>query len=188
MDRSIPDLANCKRCIKEQTEYDGATRIFSSMEFLHIRGHSESPSLTQLSEPESFVSDGLHKPTNEVLGVGQSAQDPRLQFKMVCTSRMTMNDLQKKGTRPVTHPNKIVSVSMSVFLYQIIKLTVNAKKKNVFALEKRRREKHNQSFRKFRIGRAVDFWETGVLEMKLGSSSHNIDVYEDNEAKQIQEL
>ncbi|TKR86388.1 hypothetical protein L596_010989 [Steinernema carpocapsae] len=28
----------------------------------------------------------------------------------------------RKGTRPVTHPNKIVSVSMSVFLYQIIKL------------------------------------------------------------------
>ncbi|EPB73197.1 hypothetical protein ANCCEY_07704 [Ancylostoma ceylanicum] len=30
--------------------------------------------------------------------------------------------LIKKGTRPVTHPNKIVSVSMSVFLYQIVKL------------------------------------------------------------------
>ncbi|KAK0411129.1 hypothetical protein QR680_005499 [Steinernema hermaphroditum] len=28
----------------------------------------------------------------------------------------------RKGTRPVTHPSKIVSVSMSVFLYQIIKL------------------------------------------------------------------
>ncbi|KAI1723273.1 neurotransmitter-gated ion-channel ligand binding domain-containing protein [Ditylenchus destructor] len=28
----------------------------------------------------------------------------------------------RKGTRPVTHPNKIISVSMSVFLYQIIKL------------------------------------------------------------------
>uniref|UniRef100_A0A914HES5 Neurotransmitter-gated ion-channel ligand-binding domain-containing protein n=1 Tax=Globodera rostochiensis TaxID=31243 RepID=A0A914HES5_GLORO len=28
----------------------------------------------------------------------------------------------RKGTRPVTHPGKIISVSMSVFLYQIIKL------------------------------------------------------------------
>ncbi|KAK6107738.1 Neurotransmitter-gated ion-channel ligand binding domain family protein [Brugia pahangi] len=28
----------------------------------------------------------------------------------------------KKGTRPVIHPNKIISVTMSVFLYQIIKL------------------------------------------------------------------
>lgn len=28
----------------------------------------------------------------------------------------------RKGTRPVTHPSKIVSVSMSVFLYQIVKL------------------------------------------------------------------
>ncbi|KAL3085156.1 hypothetical protein niasHS_010225 [Heterodera schachtii] len=28
----------------------------------------------------------------------------------------------RKGTRPVTHPSKIISVSMSVFLYQIIKL------------------------------------------------------------------
>uniref|UniRef100_A0A915CVV1 Neurotransmitter-gated ion-channel ligand-binding domain-containing protein n=1 Tax=Ditylenchus dipsaci TaxID=166011 RepID=A0A915CVV1_9BILA len=28
----------------------------------------------------------------------------------------------RKGTRPVTHPHKIISVSMSVFLYQIIKL------------------------------------------------------------------
>ncbi|KIH56155.1 hypothetical protein ANCDUO_13668 [Ancylostoma duodenale] len=30
--------------------------------------------------------------------------------------------IDSKGTRPVTHPNKIVSVSMSVFLYQIVKL------------------------------------------------------------------
>uniref|UniRef100_A0A914KR64 Neurotransmitter-gated ion-channel ligand-binding domain-containing protein n=1 Tax=Meloidogyne incognita TaxID=6306 RepID=A0A914KR64_MELIC len=28
----------------------------------------------------------------------------------------------RKGTRPVTHPSKIINVSMSVFLYQIIKL------------------------------------------------------------------
>uniref|UniRef100_A0A7E4UVB2 Neur_chan_LBD domain-containing protein n=1 Tax=Panagrellus redivivus TaxID=6233 RepID=A0A7E4UVB2_PANRE len=28
----------------------------------------------------------------------------------------------RKGTRPVTHPNKIVSVQMTTFLYQIIKL------------------------------------------------------------------
>lgn len=28
----------------------------------------------------------------------------------------------RKGTRPVTHPNKIINVTMSVFLYQIIKL------------------------------------------------------------------
>lgn len=28
----------------------------------------------------------------------------------------------KKGTRPVVHPNKLISVTMSVFLYQIIKL------------------------------------------------------------------
>ncbi|KAF7630819.1 hypothetical protein Mgra_00008919 [Meloidogyne graminicola] len=28
----------------------------------------------------------------------------------------------RKGTRPVTHPSKIIAVSMSVFLYQIIKL------------------------------------------------------------------
>ncbi|KHN87246.1 hypothetical protein Tcan_17146 [Toxocara canis] len=30
----------------------------------------------------------------------------------------------RKGTRPVTHPNKIVNVAMSVFLYQIIKLAM----------------------------------------------------------------
>ncbi|ULT92265.1 hypothetical protein L3Y34_009784 [Caenorhabditis briggsae] len=28
----------------------------------------------------------------------------------------------RKGTRPVTHPKKVISVSMSVFLYQIVKL------------------------------------------------------------------
>ncbi|CAI5450466.1 unnamed protein product [Caenorhabditis angaria] len=28
----------------------------------------------------------------------------------------------RKGTRPVTHPNNVISVSMSVFLYQIVKL------------------------------------------------------------------
>lgn len=28
----------------------------------------------------------------------------------------------KKGTRPVIHPNKIINVTMSVFLYQIINL------------------------------------------------------------------
>ncbi|MFH4982801.1 hypothetical protein AB6A40_009510 [Gnathostoma spinigerum] len=28
----------------------------------------------------------------------------------------------RKGTRPVTHPSKVISVSMSVFLYQIINL------------------------------------------------------------------
>lgn len=28
----------------------------------------------------------------------------------------------RKGTRPVMHPNKLITVSMSVFLYQIIKL------------------------------------------------------------------
>uniref|UniRef100_A0AC35U2T3 Uncharacterized protein n=1 Tax=Rhabditophanes sp. KR3021 TaxID=114890 RepID=A0AC35U2T3_9BILA len=28
----------------------------------------------------------------------------------------------RKGTRPVAHPNKLISVSMSVFLYQIVKL------------------------------------------------------------------
>ncbi|EYC08262.1 hypothetical protein Y032_0067g78 [Ancylostoma ceylanicum] len=87
----------------------------------------------------------------------------------------------RKGTRPVTHPNKIVSVSMSVFLYQIVKLSIfrctrqsreeRSKifdKFNVFvticgclgeykhqqdaALRLGRREKHNQSFGKLRIG------------------------------------
>ena len=35
-----------------------------------------------------------------------------------------MNELKnyRKGTRPVTHPKKMVHVTMSVFLYQIIKL------------------------------------------------------------------
>ncbi|GMT11402.1 hypothetical protein PFISCL1PPCAC_2699, partial [Pristionchus fissidentatus] len=32
------------------------------------------------------------------------------------------DDLLRKGTRPVKHPNQLVHVSMSVFLYQIIKL------------------------------------------------------------------
>lgn len=50
--------------------------------------------------------------------------EPLAQRDVPLTYRLHSDLLKyyKKGTRPVIHPNKIIKVTMSVFLYQIIKL------------------------------------------------------------------